>query len=201
MIGPTPKMSVVLVCAAATMLSRRARTSLSWRSSRWRSSTKSAASSWRAVSAASSGWIVFSTAIACGAEISPANPPGTSSHKRVCKRFATRLRVRAMSRRRRTQTLITAACPSLCTSGNSWPRSAATATDRASLGSFLLTCPVLSRRTRAASLGCTSTTFSPAATSCCASNSPSPAAPSIAHAWSGQVAPQARSCSACRPLA
>ena len=48
-------------------------------------------------------------------------------------------------------------------------RSAATATDRASLGSFLFTAPFASSRTRAPSLGCTSRTRSPAASSCWAS--------------------------------
>jgi hypothetical protein len=59
-------------------------------------------------------------------------------------------------------------------------RIAATATERASLGSFLFTVPVFSSRTLAASLGWTSRTRSPAASSCCASSRPSPVAPSIA---------------------
>jgi len=42
-------------------------------------------------------------------------------------------------------------------------------------------------RTRAASFGCTSSTRSPAATSCRASMRPSPPAPSAAHARSGQA--------------
>ena len=43
------------------------------------------------------------------------------------------------------------------------------ATERASLGSFLLTLPVANSRTREPSLGCTSRTVSPADTSCWAS--------------------------------
>ena len=48
-------------------------------------------------------------------------------------------------------------------------RSAATATDRASFGSFLPVAPDPSSRTRAASLGGTSSTCSPAATTTCSS--------------------------------
>ena len=75
-------------------------------------------------------------------------------------------------------------------------RNAATATDRASLGSLLPVFSVCSNRTRAASLGCTSTTRSPAATSCWASRRPSPGAPSTAQVRSGQAAAQATSCPA-----
>ena len=71
------------------------------------------------------------------------------------------------------------------------------ATERASFGSFLFTAPVASSRTRAASLGCTSSTRSPAATSCWASRCPRPAAPSTAQVRSGQAAAHASSRSAC----
>ena len=47
-------------------------------------------------------------------------------------------------------------------------RSAAIATDRASLGSFLSERPVPSTRIRDANVAGTSTTFSPASSSCCA---------------------------------
>ena len=53
------------------------------------------------------------------------------------------------------------------------------ATDRASFGSFLFTAPAASRRTRAASLGCTPRTRSPAAASCRASRCPSPQRPPL----------------------
>jgi len=75
-------------------------------------------------------------------------------------------------------------------------RSAATATDRASLGSFLLVSPTCSSRTRDASLGCTSSTRSPAATSCWASSRLSPAAPSTAQVPSGHDEAQVTSSSA-----
>jgi hypothetical protein len=67
-------------------------------------------------------------------------------------------------------------------------RSAATATEKAPSGSFLLVSPPCSSRTRAASFGGTSSTCSPAATSCWASRHPSPAAPSTAQARSGHAA-------------
>jgi len=51
-------------------------------------------------------------------------------------------------------------------SGQDGERSAATATGRASFGSFLFTASQASSRTRAASLGCTPGTCSPAASSC-----------------------------------
>jgi len=71
------------------------------------------------------------------------------------------------------------------------------ATERASLGSFLFTAPVASSRTRAASLGCTSSTRSPAARSSWASRCPRPAAPSTAQVRSGQDFAQVSSRSAC----
>ena len=70
------------------------------------------------------------------------------------------------------------------------------ATDRASLGSFLFTSPAASSRTRAPSLGCTSSTRSPAASSCWASRWPVPPAPSTAHVRCGQAAAHASSRSA-----
>jgi hypothetical protein len=72
-------------------------------------------------------------------------------------------------------------------------RSAATATERASFSSFLFDVPLDSSRTRAPSLGCTSMTCSPAATSCWASTWPRPPAPSTAQVRSGQPAAQSSS--------
>ena len=82
------------------------------------------------------------------------------------RRLATRVRELVSSLRRRAQSLITAVWSSLATSERRFARMAATATERASLGSFLLVSPLSSRRARAASLGGTSSTLSPAATSC-----------------------------------
>src|SRR5215469_4523514 len=70
------------------------------------------------------------------------------------------------------------------------------ATDRASLGSFLFTSPVASSRTRAPSLGGTSSTRSPADSSCWASRWPMPPAPSTAQVRRGQAAAHATSRSA-----
>ena len=62
--------------------------------------------------------------------------------------------------------LIAAAWSSFVTSDNRFARRAATVAERASLGSFLLASPLSSKRApRAASLGGTSTTLWPAATS------------------------------------
>ena len=103
------------------------------------------------------------------------------------------VRDRLRSRCRLARTFSTAAWSSARTTGQAADRSAATATDRASFGSFLFTSPAASSRTRAASLGCTSSTRSPAATSCWASRCPSPPAPSIAQVRSGPADAQASS--------
>jgi hypothetical protein len=65
------------------------------------------------------------------------------------------------------------------------------------LGSFLLMSPVASSRTRAASLGGTSSTRSPADSSCWASRWPTPPAPSTAQVRSGHACAHASSRSAC----
>jgi hypothetical protein len=61
----------------------------------------------------------------------------------------------------------TSAWSATSTDRNDEARNAAIATDRASFGSFLSDRPVPSTRTRDASVAGTSTTVSPAATSCC----------------------------------
>jgi hypothetical protein len=71
------------------------------------------------------------------------------------------------------------------------------ATGRASSGSFSFTAPAASSRTRAASLGCTSSTRSPAATSSRASRCPRPAAPSTAQVRAGHRAAHSGSRCAC----
>ena len=74
MIGPTPKMSVVFVCSAATMLRRRARTSLS--GGRVVGGPRLNRRPARGVRCRlSSGWIVFKYGDRLWREISPANPP------------------------------------------------------------------------------------------------------------------------------
>src|ERR1700730_13493148 len=93
-------------------------------------------------------------------------PPGTSSQSTACSLHTTWVRLLPRSRRRLDQTFSTAAWSSGRPSRTPGERSAATATDRASFGSVLFTFPVASSRTRAPSLGCTSTTRSPADSSC-----------------------------------
>src|SRR5262249_53034100 len=111
-----------------------------------------------------------------------ADPPGTRSHSTACSRQQAWLRSRARTRCRLAHTFSTTAWSSASTGRGAGDRSAATATDKASFGSFLLVSPACSSRTRAASFGGTSSTCSPAASSCWASRCPSPAAPSTAQA-------------------
>ena len=119
-------------------------------SRRTRSSIRSWASSTRAASIAPAG----------------SRPARTSSQRTECNRQATLLRRRPRSLLRLAQTRSTAAWSSAPTSFTPRERSAATAIERASLGSFLFDLPLCSSRTRAASFGWTSTTRSPAETSC-----------------------------------
>ena len=111
------------------------------------------------------------------------------------------MRDRPRSLYRLDQTLSTAAWSSRQASRTPAERSAATATERASFGSFLFVFPAASSRTRAASLGWTSSTRSPAASSCWASSCPIPPAPSTAQVRCGQAAAQASSRCTCSALA
>ena len=124
-------------------------------------------------------------------------PPGTRSQSTACSRQATWLRSRARSRWRLDRTFSTAGWSSAATWRQVLDRSAATATDRASFGSFLFVSPACSSRTRDASFGWTSRTRSPAATSCQSSSRPSPAAPSTAQVRSGHAAAHSASFPAC----
>ena len=69
------------------------------------------------------------------------------------RRLATRVRALVRSLRRRAHSLITAAWSSFVTSDRRFARRAATATERASLGSFLLTSPLSSRPRPGSQLG------------------------------------------------
>ena len=60
----------------------------------------------------------------------------------ACRRLATRVRALERSLRRRAHSRMTAVWSSLATSTRRFARRAATATERASLGSFLLTSPL-----------------------------------------------------------
>ena len=161
MTGPTPNRPVRLVPLALTAVSSFFLVSRICPSMRRRSSIRAAASSQRAAATASGGVIEPSSRAACAAMIFFGTPPGTSSQSTACSRHTTWVRLLARSRRRLDQTFSTAAWSSGRASRTPGERSAATATDRASLGSFLFTFPVASSRTRAPSLGCTSSTRSP----------------------------------------
>jgi hypothetical protein len=78
-------------------------------------------------------------------------PPGTSSQSTACRLHTVCGRLLARSGRRLDQTFRTAAWSSARASRTPGERSAATATERASFGSFLFTFPVASSRTRAPS--------------------------------------------------
>jgi translation initiation factor IF-2 len=106
---------------------------------------------------------------------------------------------RLRSRCRLAQIFSTAAWSSGRTGRQDGERSAATAAERASFGSFLFTAPAASSRTRAASLGCTSSTRSPAATSSWASRCPSPPAPSTAQVRSGHACARPAAAAPARP--
>src|SRR3954465_11569616 len=93
-----------------------------------------------------------------------------------------------MSRFRFDNNRNTSLLPTDCTRRRSRVRNAVTATDIASFGSFLFDRPLPSTRVRAANVAGTSTTVSPALTSCCARRNPSPSAPSIAHVRDGNGA-------------
>ena len=74
-------------------------------------------------------------------------------------------------------------------------RNATTAAERASCASVLSLRALSSSRARAESAGGTSSTVSPAATSCCANNAPVPVAPSIAQHRGSNLAANASSSS------
>ena len=154
---------------------------------------------WRLRSAAtpSAGRTDASTTVARVADKRPPNPPGTRAASMACSRHtawvrrAVRLWWRSASIRRMDRW-------SSVATGRRWRwRSAAMAAERASLGSFFDDFPDPSTRTRADSTGGTSTTSSPAATSCWASRQPSPPAPSTAQVRAGQPAAHATSLVAC----
>jgi hypothetical protein len=102
--------------------------------------------------------------LAWAAVISSGTPPGTSSHSTAWSRHATWFLARPRSRCRRDHTLSTAAWSSAVTWRRALASTAATLTDSASSGSFLLLAPVAGSRIRAPSFGWTPRTRSPAAT-------------------------------------
>ena len=148
MTGPTPKTWVRVVPETLTAQASFLRVPRSW-VSRWRmSSRNSAASSARARSTAPDGDACSKILAARAAEISFGWPPGTRLQSTACSRQATWLRSRARSRCRLDHTFSTAGWSSAITGRAVLDRSAATATDSASSGSFLFVSPACSSRTR-----------------------------------------------------
>jgi hypothetical protein len=180
---PTPNNSVSEVPDARTVLAIRRCDSFSCASSRRMLSTSSTASSKRTRSTDVTGDRPARNASAALAWISLLIPPGASSTSNECNRDTSRLRWRppTMSVLRFARSRNSSLSPTAETGRKLSCRSAVTATDIASFGSFLFERVDASTRVRAASVAGTSTTDSPAATSCWASKSPSPSAPSIAH--------------------
>jgi hypothetical protein len=190
--GPAPNRPVRLVPEARTAAASFLWVSRSWAPGRRMPARNSAAGSQRALVAASDGLnLLEDVGGPAGADL-PAHPAGHRSQSTACSRQAAWLRKRAKSRCLFAHTFTTA-WSSAITGRVTLERSAATATEKASFGSFWLVFPDCSSRTRAASLGGTSSTCSPAAASCCASRFPSPAAPSIAQARSGHSCAHASS--------
>ena len=102
-------------------------------------------------------------------------------HTVVCSRHIARVRAAIRSWWRLASSRSTAVWSSRPTCRSRALRRATMAVERASWLSVLSLWLLSSSRTRAASFGGTSTTCSPAATSCWASNAPVPVAPSTAH--------------------
>ena len=93
-------------------------------------------------------------------------PPGASSTSRECRRETTRERCLPMSAFRFDNKRNTSLLSTAWTLRRSRFLNAVTATDVASLGSFLFDRPEPNTRVRAANVAGTSTTISPAVTSC-----------------------------------
>ena len=139
--GPTPDTSVTVVPEAWTAAASRRLVSRRRASRRRRPARNSPASSRRAAWTAPAGWICSRRRAAAAARICLLTPPGTSSHSTACSRHTTWLRDRLRSRCRLARPVSTAAWSSARTGGQAADRSAATATERASSGSFLFTSP------------------------------------------------------------
>ena len=177
MIGPTPKMLVTVLPEAPTAAVIVFLVSASMPSRRRRSAASSAATWCRAAATGPAGGLASSRAVAAAAVMALDTPPGMIWQSVACSRQAAWQRSRARSRCRLDQIFSTAAWSSAVSRVRAGERSAAMATDRASLGSFLFDLPEDSSRTREPSLGWTSRTSSPAARSCWASRCPSPRRP------------------------
>ena len=121
-------------------------------------------------------------------------PPGTRSRRRTWRRFIVRVRCATTSSRRSDNRRRTTVWSSAVTVESFGLCTATDATEIASARSVLRALPEPNSRARAASLAGTSTTRSPAATSCWATPCPRPAAPSTAQTRSGHPAAHDNRC-------
>ncbi len=119
--------------------------------------------------------------LACAADKNVFAPPGTSSSSRACSWAILRVCSSPRERRRSTSSRSTVSCSSATTGRSPAIRVPTSATECASVASFLRPCPVANTRARADSFGGTSTTRSPSAKSRFAMCRPIPLQPSIAH--------------------
>jgi hypothetical protein len=134
------------------------------------------------------------------AESVPATPPGTRSRRSPCRRFSALVRSATRSSRLSESRRSTSEAASGSTAASRSLREAAKAVARASTPSFLRALPVESTRTRAESLGGTSTTDSPEAANLPAKCRPRPPAFSTAQRRSGNLlAQRSRDLSRCDP--
>jgi hypothetical protein len=166
--GPTPKIWVRVVPEASTSASMRPSRSAIFRSSVLTSrSTSDANRRRRRSEAPPRGRRPRRMRAAWWAESFPATPPGTRTRKSPCRRFSARVRSATKSSRLSESRLSTSDAASGSTAASLSLPEAASAVARASRPSFFLAlaAKLESTLTRAESLGGTSTTDSPAATS------------------------------------
>ena len=184
--GPTPKIWVRVVPEASTSASMRAfRFAIFLSSVRTSRSTSDANPRRRRAEAPSLGRMPRRMRAARAAESFPATPPGRRSRRNACRRFSARVRSATRSSRLSESRRSASDAASESTAASRSLREAARAVARASTPSFLRALPVESTRTRAESLGGTSTTDSPAAANLPARWRPRPPAFSTAQRRSG----------------
>ena len=189
--GPTPKIWVRVVPEASTSASMRPSRSAIFRSSVLTlRSTSDANRRRRRSEAPPRGRRPRRMRAAWWAESFPATPPGTRTRKSPCRRFSARVRSATKSSRLSESRRSTSDAASGSTAASLSLREAASAVARASRPSFFLALAVESTLTRAESLGGTSTTDSPAATSLPARCRPRPPKFSTAQVLHSPSSPQ-----------
>src|SRR5215211_926516 len=160
--GPMPKIWVRVVPEASTSASMRSSRSAIFLSSvRMSRSTSEAKRRLRRAEAPPLGRMPRKMRATLSAESVPATPPGRRSRRSPCRRFSALVRSATKSSRLSESRRSTSEAASGSTAASLSLREAASAVARASSSSFLRALPLESRRTRAESLGGTSTTDSP----------------------------------------